>query len=326
LNKSIKIFLNYILAPLLFAWLVFSVYQEITAQKDLPLYLHQLYESIDSASFLLLLLVILLMLMQWMFEAIKWQLLLQQLINLPITKALMMIFTGISFSIGTPNRFGEFFGRILHLPKDLRIQATGYTFVGNFAQLIVTCVAGTVGMLVITPNHSSDRLPKLEALLLIFKWVAPILSISFLFVYFKAGLFFSWIAQIKLLQPWKEKLVQLSALSLEVLTKVLFYSLLRYIVILVQYWLIFKVIGVEVDLSQTSIAISIMLFVLSIVPTISLVELGLRWQISILVFAPFTANVFGLTMGVTMIWLFNMIIPAGIGALMMLSYRYPVSE
>jgi hypothetical protein len=58
------------------------------------------------------------------------------------------------------------------------------------------------------------------------------------------------------------------------------------------------------------------------VPTISLVELGLRWQISILVFAPFTTNVFGLTMGVTLIWLLNMILPAGIGAILMLTYRY----
>jgi hypothetical protein len=102
----------------------------------------------------------------------------------------------------------------------------------------------------------------------------------------------------------------------------LFYSLLRYAIIVVQYWVLFEVIGVEVDLLQTFIATSVLLFVLSIIPTISLVELGLRWQISILVFAPFTTNVFGLTMGVTMIWVLNMIVPAGIGALLMLTYRY----
>jgi len=321
LNKSIKIFLNYILGPLLFAWLVFSVYQEITAQKDLPEYLQLLYKSIDNTAFFLLLFIVLLMLMQWMLEAVKWQLLLQQFINLTIAKALMMIFTGISFSIATPNRFGEFVGRVLHLPQNLRLQATGYTFVGNFAQLIVTCIAGSIGLQVIASNHFSVSLTKIEILVLMVKWFAPFFTILFLFIYFKAGLFFSWVAQIKILQRWQDKFVQLSALSPVLLTKVLFYSLLRYAIILIQYWLIFKVIGVEVDLWQTSVAISIMLFVLSIVPTISLVELGLRWQISILVFAPFTANVFGLTMGVTLIWGLNMIVPAGIGALLMLAYR-----
>ncbi len=309
---------------MLFAWLVFSVYQEIAAQKDLPEYLHHLYITIDTTTLLLLFLVVLLMLIQWMFEAIKWQLLLKQLIYLPFAKAVMMIFTGISFSIATPNRFGEFIGRILHLPKELRLQATGYTFIGNFAQLIVTCIAGSIGLLVIASNHFSDRLSEYELLILIVKWIAPIFTLFFLFIYFKAGLFFSWIAQIKVLQRWQDKLVQLSALSPVVLTKVLFYSLLRYTIILVQYWLIFEVIGMDIDLYKTAIAISIMLFVLSIVPTISLIELGLRWQISILVFAPFTANVFGLTMGVTLIWVLNMIIPAGIGALLMITYHKSV--
>jgi hypothetical protein len=307
---------------LLFAWLGFSVYQEITAQKDLPAYLHQLYKSIDSPVFLLLLLVVLLMLLQWMFEAVKWQLLLKQHINLSIAKAMMMVFTGISFSIATPNRFGEFVGRIVHLPKDLRLQATGYTFIGNFAQLIVTCIAGSIGLLVIESSHFTNSLPKLEVLAMFVKWSAPIFTILFVFIYFKASLFFSWVAQIKVLQRWQDKLVQLSALSPILLTKVMFYALLRYAIILLQYWLMFEVIGVEVDLFQTCIAISIMLFILSIVPTISLVELGLRWQISILVFAPFTENVFGLTMGVTLIWILNMIVPAGVGAILMLTYRY----
>jgi hypothetical protein len=63
---------------------------------------------------------------------------------------------------------------------------------------------------------------------------------------------------------------------------------------------------------------STVLLVLSILPTISLVELGLRWQISILVFAPYTANIFGLTMGITLIWILNMIVPAGFGAISIL--------
>jgi hypothetical protein len=126
---------------------------------------------------------------------------------------------------------------------------------------------GSLGLLLIASNHFSDRLPKLEILILMVKWVAPIFTILLLFIYFKAGLFFSWVAQIKILQRWQDKFVQLSALSPALLSKVLFYSLLRYAIIIVQYWLIFKVIGLEVDLFQTFIAISIMLFVLSIIST-----------------------------------------------------------
>jgi hypothetical protein len=84
----------------------------------------------------------------------------------------------------------------------------------------------------------------------------------------------------------------------------------------------FEVVDLSLDFIQMCISISVLLFMLSIVPTISLVELGLRWQLSILLFAPLTSNVTALTMGVTLIWLLNMILPAGIGAVLMLTNKW----
>lgn len=322
MNKSIKIFINYVIGPLLFAWLLFSVYQEITAQKNLPAYLNQLYLDIDAYDFLLLLFIVLLMLAQWMFEAVKWQLLLRQHIDLSIAKAMNMIFSGISFSIATPNRIGEFIGRVLHLPKDLRLQATGYTFVGNFAQLIVTCIAGSVGIGLIMDDLVAGNLAQFKSIVFLLAYLTPVLSLLLLFVFFKAGVIFRWVSSVKFLQRWQDKLTQLSVLSSSLLLHVLLWSFLRYSVFLLQYWLMFKAIGLEVDIYQTAIGVSTVLLLLSILPTISLVELGLRWQVSILVFAPFTANVFGLTMGVTLIWLLNMILPAGIGAVLILGKNF----
>jgi hypothetical protein len=83
----------------------------------------------------------------------------------------------------------------------------------------------------------------------------------------------------------------------------------------------FEAVDLSLDFPQMCISISVLLFILSIVPTISLVELGLRWQLSILLFAPLTSNVTALTMGVTLIWLFNMVLPAGIGAIALLTIK-----
>lgn len=233
-----------------------------------------------------------------------------------------MIFTGISFSIATPNRVGEFVGRVLHLPKDLRLQASGYTFIGNFAQLIVTCFAGSAGLSLILGDLVEGNLGQFKAIIFFLAYLAPILTFLFLCIYFNASVFFRWVSQIKFLQRWQDQLSQLSVLTSSVLLQVLFWSFFRYAIFLLQYWLMFKAIGVEVEFKQTAMAISTVLLVLSIVPTVSLVELGLRWQISILAFAPFTANVFGLTMGVTLIWLLNMIVPAAIGAVLILGQNF----
>lgn len=321
MNKSIKIFINYVLSPLLFAWLAFSVFKEIATQKDLPLYINRLYNDINEFTFLMLMLVLMFMIIQWMIETRKWQLLMSGTISLSFTKALKMIFMGISFSIATPNRIGEFAGRIFHLPQEVRLQGTGFTFIGNFAQLIATCIAGAIGINLIDLDFVFHQYTLFHFPVFSLQLLSPFITLFLLFIYFKAGVFFSWVAHLNYMKRWKDQFIQLSILPTSILVKVLFWSLARYSIFLLQYWLMFKVVDLSLDFSQLCISISVLLFILSIVPTISLVELGLRWQLSILLFAPLTSNVTALTMGVTLIWLLNMILPAGIGSVLMLTNK-----
>lgn len=309
------------LSPLLFAWLAYSVFKEISSQKDLPLYVNRLYSSINEYTFLMLMLVLLFMFVQWMIEAKKWQLLLSETISLSLSKSLKMIFMGVSFSIATPNRVGEFAGRIFHLPQEARLQGTGFTFIGSFAQLIATCIAGAIGINLIDVNFVFQKYEAFHFPVILIQALSLFLVLFFLFIYFKAGVFFSWVAHLGYLKRWKDQFIQLSSLSNLMLLKVLFWSLTRYFIFLIQYWLMFEVVDLSLDFIQMSISISVLLFILSIVPTISLVELGLRWQLSILLFAPLTSNVTALTMGVTFIWLLNMILPAGIGAILLLTNK-----
>lgn len=266
-------------------------------------------------------LVLFFMFVQWIIEAKKWQLLLSGTISLSLFKSLKMIFMGISFSIATPNRAGEFVGRIFHLPKEARLQGTGFTFIGNFAQLIATCLAGAIGINLIDIRLLFQEYTAFHFPVFMIQMLSPFLSVFLLFIYFKAGIFFSWVADLRYMKRWKDQLIQLSILPSSLLLKVLCWSLSRYGIFLLQYWLMFEAVDLSLEFIQMSISISVLLLMLSIVPTISIVELGLRWQLSILLFAPLTSNVTALTMGVTLIWLLNMILPAGIGAVLMLTNK-----
>jgi len=310
-----------VLSPLLFAWLAYSVFKEISSQKDLLLYVDRLYNSLNEYTFLLIMLVLFFMFVQWIIEAKKWQLLLSGTINLSLFKSLKMIFMGISFSIATPNRVGEFVGRIFHLPKEARLQGTGFTFIGNFAQLIATCLVGAIGINLIDIHLLFQEYTAFHFPVFMIQMLSLFLAVFLLFIYFKAGIFFSWIAALRYMKRWKDQLIQLSILPSSLLLKVLCWSLSRYGIFLLQYWLMFEAVDLSLEFIQMSIAISVLLLMLSIVPTISLVELGLRWQLSILLFAPLTSNVVSLTMVVTLIWLLNMILPAGIGAVLMLTNK-----
>jgi hypothetical protein len=57
-----------------------------------------------------------------------------------------------------------------------------------------------------------------------------------------------------------------------------------------------------------------MLFGLVVIPTISFVEIGLRWEFSYILFSVNTSNLLGITIGTTIIWLLNVLLPAIIGA------------
>lgn len=116
LNKNIKIFINYFLGPLLFIWLSFSIYRQIQHQPHLEASWKHIKESFLSATVVNLLLVVALMFVNWGIEARKWQLLVRLVHPVPFFQAFKAILAGVSFSVTTPNRIGEYVGRMMYMP------------------------------------------------------------------------------------------------------------------------------------------------------------------------------------------------------------------
>jgi hypothetical protein len=96
---------------------------------------------------------VLLMLLNWTLEAYKWKTLIQHIEKISLIKSLFAIFSGITIAIFTPNRVGEYGGRIFHLQKADRIDATLLTIVGSYAQLVVTLATGIIASIFFIPNH-----------------------------------------------------------------------------------------------------------------------------------------------------------------------------
>jgi hypothetical protein len=67
--------------------------------------------------------------------------------------------------------------------------------------------------------------------------------------------------------------------------------------------------------------VTIIFLMLAIWPTIALLELGLRWEYNLLLFGLFSNNVVGIYAVATGIWLINLVLPAIIGTLFMLSVK-----
>ena len=322
LDKNIKIFINYILGPAFLIWLSWDVYQQIAATKDISLQWQALKETISGKGAWPLLFILLLMFFQWFLEAIKWKMLLKDIVSIHWINAFRSILSGITVSVVTPNRLGEFAGRIIHLPNGTRLEGTAFTFIGNLAQLIITCLIGSISLYIGYDQlkgqlNADESFYSIDLLLLL----APIATLVLLLVYFSSSWILQKLGHWKLLKAFSSHLLMLSRTPASRLTGVLILSSVRYAIFVFQYLIVFRFTGMTTELLVLAISVSVMLLWLSIVPTFSFMEMGVRWQFALLLFPAIGSPLLAIPIAVFIIWLVNFIIPAFMGAFAFLHLR-----
>jgi hypothetical protein len=319
LNKSIKIFINYLLGPAFLLWLSWDVYHQITAQQSLSLQWQTFVKITASKGYVSLIFVLWLMLLQWMLEAVKWKILLKDIVNVSLTKAFRTILSGITVSVVTPNRLGEFAGRVVHLPNGTRVEGTVFTFMGNLAQLIVTCLVGGIALFIGYDQlklqlGSEESIYTVDLLLIL----SPFAVLILILVYFSSSWVLKKLGHWKLLNAFSVHLLVLSRTSNRRLAYVLFLSFIRYGIFILQYLIVFRFTGLNNSFLDLTMGVSVMFLWLSIVPTFSFMEMGVRWQFALLLFPVIGAIPLAIPIAVTIIWLVNFIIPAFLGVVSLL--------
>src|SRR5918993_5604427 len=145
--KSIKIFLNYFLGPLLFIGLSFSIFQQIRHQPHLAQSWSEIKGSFFSYKILYLLLAVILIFVNWGIETWKWKLLIGSIRPTNFFTAYKAVLSGVSFSVALPNRVGEYIGRMMYQPEGGRLKIISLAIVGSIAQLLATLFWGIIGLL-----------------------------------------------------------------------------------------------------------------------------------------------------------------------------------
>lgn len=320
LNKNIKIFLNYFFGPVLFAWLALSIYRQLTHQDHLEASWQHIRASFGSYRLVYLLLALLLVAVNWGIEAFKWKVSVRGISSVSFFTAFKAVLSGVSFSVTMPNRVGEYFGRMMYLPEGKRLKTISVTLVGSFAQLLVTMIAGIAGLLVLKKELLA-HFPGWTAWFPLLLFVLTALSFLLLFFYFRAGashrLFRRWVRA----QKYAYLVEALAHFDRTLLIQVLLLSLARYLVFVVQYIFVFYLFDVAVPVEQVAAVMSVVFLAMAIVPSIALVEVGLRGEISIRLMGIFSANILGIGFTSVAVWLMNLVLPAIVGSLLLLNLR-----
>lgn len=262
------------------------------------------------------------MILNWGIEAVKWKEAMKIIAPVSINKGLKAIFSGNALAFFTPNRMGEYFGRMVYLDRKERIRSIPLTIVCSIAQVIMTLFAGAAGLAFIKQRiidrFGSDVTPWLNIGIYGVLTGAIVLTIFYFHIRFIA----KWIAGRRWLGAWSSHLSVLEDVNATILTSILSLSIARYVVFIVQYYLLFSVFGIDVNWWQAFWAVSVVFLVIAVVPSLGfLSELGIRWQAGIQVVQFFSSNITGIFATSLSIWIINLVIPALIGGFMLLALK-----
>lgn len=316
-NKNIKIFLNAVLGPGLFIWIAYSIYQQITQQAHLSTHFQYLKQGFHGPAIGKIICVILLMVINWAIEARKWQILMTPLQKLNFYTSVKSVLAGVSLGLNTPNRIGEYGGRMLYIEEKKRLRSVPISMIGNISQLTITLLLGCGGLLmqkeIVMTASEKYGLP--YHLLIIFTSGTIIVTVITLLVYFRLGWIMSLIASVKMMSRWLEKVNVLNEVDVTILLRVMLLSALRYFVFVCQYILMLQLMHVELNITDAFWLITVLYLILALTPSVTLLELGLRGMIAVLLFEGFSENTLGIYAASTGIWFVNLIIPAVAGGL-----------
>ena len=263
----------------------------------------------------LLLGVLLLMLVNWGIETYKWQKLMHKLEHLNFWQAYKAVFAGVTVSFFTPNRVGEFMGRIIFLKKSNKIKAILGTIIGSFSQLACTCVFGALGFGYYYANSSdtNEFLPP---------WFFVIVAIGMVLLYFNIWVGHWVVEKIKL-----KSVARYTAILTRYKTRELFHVLLlsasRYMVFASQYVIMLYFFDVEIGLLNTLGAVSVIFLVQTSIPSLGFSELGNRGMAIVYVFGAFASvNELSLLSAAYSLWALNIAIPSLIGLIFILQAKF----
>jgi len=268
---------------------------------------------IDLSNFYLLILVILLMPLNWFIESKRWQFVMCH-IGIPITttKSFESTIVGLTMSLITPFKIGDYFGRMLLLRSNDKSSSLYATLLCSLYQNTLNVLFGIVGMYFLFDVNLGPEdkfLPFLFFnLLLLFFAFFLVIKIGRLLRYIQSS---SWIKNIM-------SDIKIVDLSIKKSLLLLLSTLFRYIIYTFQYLLVLLFFGVDNSILLLLGGVSSIFLIQSAMPLPPILNILARTEIAILVWKIIGIHL-SVALGATLLlWVINLMLPALLGLVLIL--------
>jgi hypothetical protein len=310
LNRSIKI------AVLLLA--TYFIYNKLSSSQNLENFYSIINKLAPKKIYTQLSIIFLLMLLNWFLESLKWQYVIKKVEGISLLKAIESVFCGLTWAIFTPNRIGEYGGRIFFLSYRKRIQGMVAMSVGHIAQMLVTSIMGAMAIVWFVYNYVHIQ----HWMLPYFAFWGSVISICLLVFYFNIKLVNFLLFKVNILKKYQKYFGVLTRYKKKELLIILLYSLVRYCVFTSQYLIILHFLIPDLPFYPSAFMVFIMFFVQSSLPSLDLLDVGVRTLTATYFFKFITPHEMVVIACTALIWLVNLIIPAILGSFFIFNLNF----
>lgn len=260
---------------------------------------------------------LMLMLLNWGLEARKWQVVILRLLPIRFYRAFKAVWTGVTLGLFTPNRVGEFGGRILYVPRRHRIQAAIVSLIGSFSQNLITVIVGMCATLAYI--HRVEQITWQVTLTL--AMVGAIAAVLLVIAYYNLDVVITIFKRNKYLQRVYSYTTILQEYNGKDLSHLLLLAFLRYSVYTAQYLIFLNIFGAGLNTLDGVAAIAVIFLAQTVVPSFAIADLLTRLPVAALILNQYNVSVQVTLAATTSIWILNLIIPAVLGYVFIIRFN-----
>lgn len=310
LTSRYKKILSYLLKAAIVIFAFWFIYRKLSSNQSLKEFKNLLKQIPQQEIILVLGTVCFLMLVNWGIEALKWKRLIARVENISLWRAVESVFCGLTWAVFTPNRIGEYGGRVFFLSPKRRIIGVVAMAVGNIGQMVLTNVFGAIALSIFIYRFANIDYRLSYALLIL----SAMFCCFFVLFYFNIRWLNGILLSMRFTRRYKKFYSVLARYSKRELLNILLFCLGRYIVFSSQYFILFFWLIPQINYLDILMMVSILFFVQSTLPSLDLFDIGVRSVTASYFFSFVTSYDVAVIACTASIWLINIIIPAILGS------------
>ncbi|WPU94202.1 lysylphosphatidylglycerol synthase domain-containing protein [Mucilaginibacter sabulilitoris] len=319
MTTSTKKIISFSLKAAVLVMAAWYIYHQFYKKNDDLKQFKALTARIDSTHvFVAMGIVVLLMVVNWVLEAFKWRYLTKNLVNITIWESIEAVFCGLTWAISTPNRVGEYGGRVMFLPNRKRIHGVFAMAVGAFGQIIMTNLLGLIAIIWFVYLFIPVSTWLFCLIILVSALTLAILLIFFFHIKWIVNL----LDRIGFLKKYHKFFEIMGRYKTNELIRILGFSMARYVTFTIQYCIVFHLLIPDFAYFPMVMILFVYFFITSALPSLDLLDVGVRSFTASHLFAYVTDQKIAVIAGVSSIWLINLIIPAILGSLFVFKLKF----